>query len=80
MQKRKSSIFFLKYNFFKKVGGKLDLPAFLLECAQGKMQDVQCALARKGAGKKNKFCVGSVKIIHSVRFKFSQSLFRHAFW
>ena len=45
------------------------LPAFSLESALGKMQDVPMRVGKKsGWKKKNKFCVGSVKIIHPVFF------------
>ena len=45
------------------------LPAFLSESALGKMQDVpMCAGKKRVLEKKNKFCVGSVKIIHPVFF------------
>ncbi len=52
------------------------LPAFLVEVALGKMQDVPMCAGKKGAGKKeNKFCVGNVKIIHSVFFDFPNLIF-----
>ena len=80
-------IFF--YFFFKKTkknipfsilvsyfDGKMALPAFLVEVALGKMQDVPMCAGKKGAGKKeNKFCVGNVKIIHSVFFDFPNLIF-----